>query len=155
MINGGDKRVAVFAGSFDPFTIGHKNIADRALSIFDKLIIGIGQSNAKRSEASVEERIATIKRLYAGNDRVEVEAYTGLTVDFAAERGACALVRGVRNTVDYEAEKSLAEINRRLSGIETVILFTEPSLEFISSSMLRELAHYGKPTSEYLPGKES
>lgn len=153
MKNTGDTRIAVFAGSFDPFTIGHKNIADRALSIFDKVIIGVGRSDTKLSVMTAEERVAAIKDVYSGNDRVAVEAYTGLTVDFAAEHGASALVRGVRNTVDFEAEKTLAEINRRLSGIETVILFTEPGMEFISSSMIRELERYGKPTSDFLPGE--
>ena len=144
-------RIAVFPGSFDPFTTGHKNIVDRALrSLADKVIVAVGRNCGKKGATSVEERISDIKKVYADEPRVEVECYDGLTVDFAQRVGASFLLRGVRNVKDFEYERDISDVNRRLSGIETVLLYSEPELACISSSVVRELASYGKDVSEFL-----
>ena len=142
---------AFYAGSFDPFTIGHLSIANRALSIFGELIIGIGYNESKRHEHSIEERILHIKKLYEGNPNVTVFAYEGLTAQVAKENGAGVLIRGVRNGIDFEKEKDLADINLKVFGIQTVMLPAEPQLSYVSSSMIRELTHFGYDVSRYIP----
>ena len=145
-------RIAVFPGSFDPFTIGHKDIADRALKIFDFLIIGIGLNiNKLGNENIVEERVRAIRSVFAGEDRVKVEAYSGLTVDFAKKHHARFIVRGLREVKDFEYERNLADTNAAISEIETVFLTARPELGFISSSMVRELTVNGYDTSRFLP----
>ena len=119
---------AIFPGSFDPFTLGHHSIVKRALSFMDEVIVGIGINEGKRSLIPVEKRVDMIRRLYADEPRVKVEAYSGLTVDFAREQGAEFIVRGIRTVKDFEYEEGIADINRKLTGIETIFLFTEPEL---------------------------
>lgn len=142
---------AIFPGSFDPFTLGHHSIVKRALAFMDEIIIGIGINEGKRCLMSVEKRVESIRKLYADDPRVKVLPYNGLTVDFAREQGAGVILRGIRTVKDFEYEESIADINRRLSGIDTVFLFTEPELSAISSSVVRELLHYGKDVSTFLP----
>lgn len=142
---------AIFPGTFDPFTLGHYSIVKRALTFMDEIIIGIGINEGKRCLLPVEKRIASIQKLYAAEPRVKIMAYSGLTVDFAAEQGAAFIVRGIRTVKDFEYEEAIADVNRRLSGIETVFLFTEPELTSVSSSIVRELLHYGKDVSAFLP----
>lgn len=142
---------ALFTGSFDPFTKGHADIVKRALSVFGKLIIGIGINESKRTMFSPEERLQMIQTLYKDTPEVDVKCYSGLTVDFAREAGATCLLRSIRSVKDYEYELSMADVNRELSGIDTLILFTDPSLAHISSSMVRELIHFGKDVSSFLP----
>jgi len=144
-------RKAIFPGSFDPFTLGHHSIVKRALTFVDEIIIGIGINEGKQCLMSVEKRVESICKLYAAEPRVKVMAYSGLTVDFASEQGATFIVRGIRTVKDFEYEESIADVNRRLSGIETVFLFTEPELTSVSSSIVRELLHYGKDVSAFLP----
>jgi len=142
---------ALFAGSFDPFTRGHQSIVDRVLkSVADEIIVAIGINYVKKSMFSVEDRIAAIEKLYADNPRVKVVSYTGLTVDYAKTVNADFLVRGVRSVTDFEFERNIADVNKRLSGIETVLLFTEPELSCVSSSVVRELMGYGKDVTEFL-----
>ena len=143
----------LFVGSFDPFTIGHASVVRRALQLFDQLVIGVGTNVAKQSQHSAEERTATIARLYADEPRVTVQAYQGLTVDFATECGAQFLIKGVRSVKDFEYEREQADINRRLTGIETLLLFAEPGMEAISSSLVRELQSHHHDITEYLPRK--
>jgi len=145
------RRVALFPGSFDPFTRGHESIVRRALPLFDKLVIAIGVNASKRSFMTVEQRIAWIERVFADEPRVQVIAYTGMTVDTARDVGASFIVRGVRLIQDFENEKHLAEVNRDLSGIETILLYTLPEYSHVSSSIVRELVHYGQDVSAYLP----
>ncbi len=148
-------RIAVFPGSFDPFTIGHKDIADRALKIFDALIIGVGYNINKSGNGNiVADRVKTIESIFAGDDRVKVEAYSGLTVDFAKRHGAEFIVRGLREVKDFEYERNLADTNAAISDIETVFLTARPELGFISSSMVRELKANGYDTSRFLPNHE-
>ena len=144
--------IALFTGSFDPFTRGHQSIVDRVLkNVADEIIIAIGINYVKKNMFPVEERIRFIEKLYADNPRVRVVSYTGLTVDCAKSVGADFLVRGVRSVSDFEFERNIADVNKRLSGIETVLLFTEPELSCVSSSIVRELMSYGKDVSEFLP----
>lgn len=143
-------KTALFAGSFDPFTIGHKDIVERALPLFDKIIIGIGFNINKKYMFSAEESQKNISQLFENEPKIEVKIYNGLTVDFAKEHNVNFFVRSVRTFQDFEYEKNLAEINKKIGGIETVIFFAQPNLAHISSSMVRELMSYGKDVSEYL-----
>ena len=145
------KKRALFAGTFDPYTIGHHSIVTRAMAMFDKIIIAIGHNSAKASQSKAEKRAEDIARIYADEPRVEVVTYEGLTADFAKEQGACCLLRGVRSVKDFEYERDLADINREINGIETVILLSEPQYAAISSSVVRELMSYGKDVSKFLP----
>ena len=144
-------RTALFAGTFDPFTIGHYSIVKRALPMFDKIIIGIGTNSGKKCMFSVEERTKAIENVFADETRVEVKVYNCLTMDFAKEVGAGVLLRGVRSTKDFEYEREIADVNLRLGGIETVLLISEPEHTSTSSSIVRELITYGKDVSEFLP----
>ena len=142
---------ALFAGSFDPFTIGHYTVVKRALPMFDKITIGIGINSGKKSMFPVEERVKAIEKAFAGEERIEVKVYDCLTMDFAKEIGADVLLRGVRTTKDFEYEREIADINLKLGGIETVLLISEPEYASTSSSVVRELITYGKDVSELLP----
>ena len=144
-------RLCLFPGSFDPFTKGHADIVKRALELFDEVVIAVGCNEQKSGRMPVGERVASIKRLYADEPRVKVGSYSGLTVDFAKESGATAIVRGVRTTKDFEFEMQMADMNRRLTGIETVLLPASPELASLSSSLVRELEHFGHDVSEFLP----
>lgn len=144
-------RVALFPGSFDPFTRGHESIVRRALPLFDKFVIAIGVNADKRAFMTMEQRQAWIEQVFKDDPRLQVVTYTGMTVDVAREVGAQFIVRGVRLIQDFENEKHLAEVNRDLTGIETILLYTLPEDSHISSSIVRELARYGQDVSAYLP----
>lgn len=144
-------RTAIFPGTFDPFTIGHDALVRRALNLVDELYIAIGINTEKRTMLTLDERITRIKALYEDDPRVHVVSYEGLTTDFAQSIGAQLIIRGVRNTIDFEYERNIADVNRMLTGIETVLLISEPEYAAISSSVVRELAHFGKDVSKYLP----
>ncbi len=143
--------MAIFPGSFDPFTRGHESIVRRALPMFDRFVIAIGVNADKRSFMTMEQRKTWIERVFKNDPQVEVVTYTGMTVDIAKEVGAQFIVRGVRLIQDFENEKHLAEVNRDLSGIETILLYTLPEDSHISSSIVRELFKYGQDVSAYLP----
>ncbi len=146
------KRIALFPGSFNPFTKGHKNIVERTLqSVADTVIIAIGNNCEKKCMQTVEERVESIQRVFKGNEKVRVMAYEGLTIDFAKSVNADFIVRGVRSIKDFEYEREIADVNRKLSGIETILLYTEPEYASISSSLVRELKSYGKDVSQFLP----
>ena len=142
---------AIFPGTFDPFTLGHHSIVKRTLTFMDEVIVGIGINEGKHCLLPVEKRVEMIRQLYADERRVKVMAYSGLTVDFAKEQEAGFIVRGIRSVKDFEYEEGIADINKKLSGIETIFLFTEPELSSVSSSVVRELLHYGKDVSMFLP----
>ena len=146
------KRIAIFAGSFDPFTIGHKNIVDRALqSVADEVIIAIGINYEKKYMFSLEERLQAIREAFKDEPRVRVDSYEGLTTDYAKRVGGSFLLRGVRSVKDYEFERDMAEVNHRLTGIETVLLFTDANYSCVSSSIVRELISYHQNVKEFLP----
>jgi pantetheine-phosphate adenylyltransferase len=142
---------AIFPGTFDPFTIGHDSIVRRALNIVDEVVIGIGVNDGKRTSIPVERRLASIRKLYHDEPRIRVEAYSDLTVDFARRMEAGIIVRGIRTVRDFEYEETIADVNRQLSGIETILLFTEPQLTSVSSTIVRELIKYGKDVTPFLP----
>lgn len=144
---------AIFTGSFDPFTIGHYDIVSRALPLFSRIVIGVGVNERKQYMQSAEQRCATIASIYADEPKIEVKSYSDLTVDFARREGAIYIMKGVRSVKDFEYEREQADINRQLSGIDTLLLYSDPRYSSISSSMVRELIHFGQDVSRYLPQK--
>ena len=145
-------KIALFPGSFDPFTKGHEAIVRQALTLFDKVVVAIGENIGKNSLLSTEERIKFIEQLYANDERVEAIAYSTLTGEAARKVGASAIIRGVRNTIDFEYERTLAQTNKRLfPEIETILLLTPADLADVSSSVVRELLAFGHDVSEMLP----
>jgi pantetheine-phosphate adenylyltransferase len=144
-------KTAIFPGSFDPFTIGHYDIVMRGLQIFDEIIIGIGRNNNKQGYFPINERITAIQSTFASEPRVRVMTYEGLTIDFAQAQNANCILRGVRSVQDFEYERNIAEANKQLSGIETILLYTRPEYAHISSSLVRELHSYKKDVSTLLP----
>lgn len=146
-----EKRIALFAGTFDPFTRGHHNLVLRALSMFDRVVVAVGCNIGKSCMFAVEDRVAAIEAVYAGEARVSVISYSGLTIDVAKEVGATVLLRGVRSVKDFEYEREIADVNRQIGGIETVLLMSAPEYASLSSSVVRELIVYGKDVSSLLP----
>ena len=139
-------------GTFDPFTIGHASIVNRTLPLFDKLVIGVVGDNVNKPNMSpAEERAAAIRQVYSNQPLVDVQIYQGLAMNFAKSVGAQFIVKGVRSVSDFEYEQWQADFNRRLGGIETILLYCEPELASLSSSAVRELAHFGVDVSQYLP----
>jgi pantetheine-phosphate adenylyltransferase len=142
---------AIFPGTFDPFTIGHFSIVQRGLSFFDEIVIGIGVNQAKKTLFTVEKRLELIHQAFQDEPRVKVATYDSLTVDFALSVQADFVLRGLRSVADFEYERNVADANRNLTGIETVILFTESKYSFISSTVTRDLISYGRDISSFLP----
>lgn len=145
------KRVALFPGSFDPFTRGHESIVQRALSVFDQIIVAIMDNSEKRCLFSAAERKEVIESTFRDEPRVTVVVFSGLTATLAAEVGATCILRGVRMVKDFEYELNIAEVNRELSGLETVLLYTLPQYGYISSTIVREMVKYGQKISHLLP----
>jgi pantetheine-phosphate adenylyltransferase len=142
---------AIFPGTFDPFTIGHYSIVQRGLSFFDEIVIGIGQNQSKKTLFSIEKRLEMIQQAFKDEPRIKVASYNSLTVDFALSVNADFMLRGLRSVADFEYERSIADANRKLTGIETVILFTESEYSYISSTVTRDLISFGKDISTFLP----
>lgn len=132
-------RRAVFPGSFDPITLGHVDIIQRALPLFDELIIAVGVNTEKKYMFSLEQRMAFIANSFVEEPKIKIMSYTGLTVDFCKKAAVDLIVRGLRNPADFEFEKAVAHINRKLSGIETLFLLTAAETSSISSSIVREI----------------
>ena len=142
---------AIFPGTFDPFTIGHYSIVKRGLNIFDEIIIAIGKHQSKKTLFSVEKRINIVEQAFLNESRVKVLAYDSLTVDLARQFDVKFILRGLRTVSDFEYERTIADTNNIISGIETVILFTESAYSHISSTVARDLISYGKDITEFLP----
>jgi len=132
-------KTAIFPGSFDPITLGHQDIIEKSLNLFDNVIIGIGQNREKKYMFSAEKRKKFVENTFQSIDNIQVKVYDGLTVDFCKKNNANYIIRGLRNVSDFEFEKTIALTNRRLSGIETVFFLTSAKNSFISSGIVRDL----------------
>ncbi len=145
-------KIAVFAGSFDPFTYAHQNIVERGLSLFDKIVIAVGVNSTKKGLMSFDDRVSAISDLFASNEKVEVTQFSGLTVDFCQEIGAKYLLRGLRNTADFEFENAIAQNNLQLAPeIETYFLMAKSGLAHISSTIVRDILHHQGDVSALVP----
>lgn len=144
-------RRAIFPGTFDPFTIGHYSIVTRTLTFMDEVIIGIGINENKNTYFPIEKRVEMIQKFYQNESRIKVQSYDCLTVDFAKQVDASFIVRGIRTVKDFEYEETIADINRKLTGVETILLFTEPELTCVSSTIVRELLGFNKDISMFIP----
>lgn len=142
---------AIFPGTFDPFTIGHYSIVERGLHLFDEIVIGIGINHSKKTLFTAEKRLDIIQQAFAQESRVKVMVYNRLTIDFARDVDAQFILRGLRTVADFEYERTISDTNRNLSGVETVILFTESAYSHISSTVARDLMSFGKDISAFLP----
>lgn len=148
------EKVAIFPGSFDPFTKGHEDIVLRSLELFDQVVVAIGHNSNKKRYFEIELMMDKIRGAFDGNERVIVTVYDELTAILAEKYEARFLVRGLRNTTDFEYENSISQINRYLNaGLETVFLITSPELAPISSSIIREVHRYGGDVAPFLPYK--
>ncbi len=144
-------RRAIFPGSFDPITLGHVDIINRALPLFDEIIIAIGINADKKYMFSLKDRVNFIKETYKGEPKIKVETYEGLTTDFCEKTGVDFILRGLRNPADFEFEKAIAQTNRKLSNIETVFLLTSANTSYISSSIVRDVYRHGGDISNFVP----
>ena len=145
-------RIAVFPGSFSPFTLGHKSVVDRSLPLFEKIIIAIGINPEKNEYFSIEEREKWIKDIYKDNNKIEVQFYEGLTVDFCKKVEAKYILRGLRDSHDFKYEKNIAQTNKNLNPkLETIFVITPPEISHISSTIMRDIIKNGGDVSQFLP----
>jgi pantetheine-phosphate adenylyltransferase len=144
-------RKAVFPGSFDPITLGHVDIIERALPLFDKIVIAIGNNYDKKYMFNLDQRIHFIQKTFEGIDKIEITTYEGLTVDFCKKNNIDFIVRGLRNPADFEFEKAIAHTNRVMSKIETIFLLTSARTSFISSSIVRDIIRNNGDVSSLVP----
>ena len=145
-------KIAIFPGSFSPFTIGHQSVINRALPLFDKIVISIGINAEKPQYFSVEERVQWIKNVYNNNPKIDVKQYKGLTVDFCKKENANYILRGLRDSHDFKFEKNIAHMNKELnSNIETIFIITPPKISHISSSIIRDIIKNGGDVSKFIP----
>lgn len=144
-------RTALFPGSFDPITLGHLDLIQRSLQHFDRMVVGIGHNSEKRYLFDLETRLRWIQELLTGDSRIQVLTYEDLTARFCQEIGASFIVRGLRNTQDFENEKSIAQLNRDLYGVETFFLVCDPGLQAVSSSVVRDIVRHGGNPAPLVP----
>ena len=145
-------KIAVFPGSFDPFTVGHESIVLRAMSLFDKIIVGIGSNTSKTTFFSAGQRMEMLRELFADNPKVEVMYYDDLTTDFCNRVGAKYMLRGLRTSSDFEYEKVIAQVNQAmLPEVESLFMLTLPEHAAINSSVVREIMRYGGDVSKFVP----
>lgn len=148
------EKIAVFPGSFDPFTIGHESVLTRAIPLFDKIVIMLGVNNSKKNLFSIERRKLMIEDIFSDNTKIEVQIYDGLTVDFCKKIGATYILRGLRTSADFEYERAIAQVNKKmLSTIETIFLLTMPEHTPINSSVVRDIIIHGGDVSLFVPEK--
>ena len=145
-------KIALFPGSFDPITIAHVDIVNRALPLFDKIVIGIGLNSSKQGFLSAEKREEMVKTIFAENARVEVQMYEGLTVDFCRKKDAKYMVRGIRSASDFEYERAIAQINQTMMPeVETILLLSKPEYSAISSTIVRDILRNNGNVSPFVP----
>lgn len=145
-------KIAVFPGSFDPFTIGHEDIIRRALPLFDQLIVAIGYNSSKKSMFDYEIRLKWVEEIFSDEKKVIVEAYEGLTVDFCLEQKANYILRGLRSSVDFEFEKAIGQMNQSLQpSLETLVLLSRPEHSHINSTIIRDIILHQGDVSAYVP----
>lgn len=142
---------AIFPGTFDPFTIGHNSVVLRSLTFMDEIVIGIGINENKNTYFPIEKRVDMVRKFYKNEPRIKVLSYDCLTIDFAQQVDAKFIIRGIRTVKDFEYEETIADVNRKLADVETILLFTEPELTCISSTIVRELLSYNKDISQFIP----
>lgn len=146
------EKIAVFPGSFDPFTIGHESIVNRSLPLFDKIFIAVGYNTSKMGLFRIEDRMEWIQRVFANESKIEVQKYTGLTVDFCKKVNAQYLLRGLRTASDFEFERAIGQVNKKMSpGIETIFLLTSPEHTPVKSTIVRDIIMNGGDASQFLP----
>ncbi|MDF2386431.1 pantetheine-phosphate adenylyltransferase [Nostoc ellipsosporum NOK] len=146
------QRICLFPGTFDPITLGHVDIINRAIPLFDKIVVGVGLNSAKTPMFSAEQRLEWIRGIYRGNTKVEAAAYEGLTIDYCKEIGAHFILRGIRYVSDFEYEKTIADANRTLdNSIETIFLTGEPKYTSVASTIVRDIIRNGGNASPFLP----
>lgn len=146
------KKIALFPGSFDPFTKGHADVVLRGLSLFDEIIIAVGYNSAKKRHFDITTLLDGLSNYYKEEERVKIETYNELTADFAKKHSANFLLRGLRNTTDFEYENSISQVNRKLNhDLETVFLITSPEVAWISSTIIREIDKHNGDISQYVP----
>lgn len=146
------QRIALFPGTFDPITLGHTDIIDRAIDLFDEIVVGIGTNSSKTPMFSLEQRMQWIRDIYAHTPKVKVLSYAGLTAKFCEEIGARFILRGIRGVVDFEYEKAIADVNRMMDKqLETVFLSCTPQYSTIASSLVRDVLKYGGDATPLLP----
>ena len=146
------EKIALFPGSFDPFTIGHQSIVNRSLPLFDKIIIAVGFNTQKKALLNPENRLKLISDVFSGNNKVEVNHYQGLTIDYCTKVNALYLLRGLRTAADFEYERAIGQMNKAMNpDIETVFLLTSPEYTFVNSTIVRDILFYGGDASKFLP----
>lgn len=145
-------RIAIFPGSFDPITKGHESIIKRAIPLFDKIFIAIGDNIEKQGFFPIEKRLSMISKVFSDENTVEVVKFKGLTVDFCKKMNAKYILRGLRTSADFEFERSIGQINKKLwPNVETIFLLTDPEYTALNSSRVRELIKYGGDVSQFVP----
>jgi pantetheine-phosphate adenylyltransferase len=144
-------RIAIFPGSFDPFTVGHEDVVKRGLSLFEKVIVAVGYNSNKGGFFPIEDRMQWIRDVFKDDDRVVVEKYEGLTVEFARDRNCSHILRGLRTAADFEYERAIAQVNKTMSGIDSVFLLTTPEHTPVNSSIVRDIIKHGGDASQFLP----
>jgi pantetheine-phosphate adenylyltransferase len=145
-------KIAVFPGSFDPITKGHESIIKRAVPLFDKIIVAIGENSSKKRFFDLTKRVEWIKKTFENDPNVEIMTYTGLTVDFCKEQKANYILRGLRSTIDFEYEQPIAQMNKKMnSDVDSFFLLTEPEYSAVSSSIVKEIYKHGGDVSQFIP----
>lgn len=146
------EKIAVFPGSFDPFTVGHQSIVNRALGLFDKIIIAVGYNSNKPGYFPLEKRVEWIKEIFKNNKKIEVDTYEGLTIDFCKEVHATYILRGLRTSSDFEYERAIAQTNKMIeNSIETIFMLTTPEHTPINSTIVRDIIRHGGDISKFVP----
>lgn len=148
------EKIAIFPGSFDPITCGHVSVIRRAIPLFDKIIVAIGINALKSTYFDLEKRMAMIQAVFAESEKIEVQSYSGLTIDFCREMNAKFLLRGLRTSADFEFERSIGQMNKQMNpDIETVFLLTQPEHTALNSSIIRDILRHNGDVSKFVPSE--